>query len=251
MYSVPRSSIAENPYTSLLLCSYFPHNETTNSRSTLSWCQHLTIEVTIITVIRHGSLLLLHTPYLFDSQNYCLQWLTAVELGLLKGRHPLLEDVDVTINLSKGLTLVGSPSDRSFRSNKLLNLPNSDALDGYSIDPSLRKVGGGDNEAPIYSRYARDLKDLQSTGQQHETYRNLQNGSADDAEPGEKEAGSPVDGERGQVLQTAEMVMNMLDVTMPDTLTEEQKKKVLLICYLLTCGNFMNYLFFYFGGKLS
>lgn len=198
LYSVPRSSIAENPYTSLLLCSYFPHNETTNSRSTLSWCQHLTIE-----------------------------WLTAVELGLLKGRHPLLEDVDVTINLSKGLTLVGSPSDRSFRSNKLLNLPNSDALDGYSIDPSLRKVGGGDNEAPIYSRYARDLKDLQSTGQQHETYRNLQNGSADDAEPGEKEAGSPVDGERGQVLQTAEMVMNMLDVTMPDTLTEEQKKKVL------------------------
>ncbi|KAK4342367.1 hypothetical protein RND71_038183 [Anisodus tanguticus] len=198
LFSVPRSSIAENPYTSLLLCSYFPHNETTNSRSTLSWCQHLSIE-----------------------------WLTAVELGLLKGRHPLLED-DVTINPSKGLTLVGGPSDRSFRSNKLLNLPTSDALDGSSLDPSLKILDGGDIAATIYSRFGRDSgKDLRSTGQLQETYITLQNGSADDANSGEAEAGSPVDGERDQVLQTAEVVMNMLDVTMPDTLTEEQKKKVL------------------------
>ncbi|XP_049413537.1 uncharacterized protein LOC125876397 isoform X1 [Solanum stenotomum] len=198
LFSVPRSSIAENPYTSLLLCSYFPHNETTNSRSTLSWCQHLTIE-----------------------------WLTAVEVGLLKGRHPLLEDVDVAINLSKDLTLVTGPSDRSFRSNKLLNLPNSDALDSCSLDPSLKILEGGDIKETIYSRFGRDFKDLRSTGQLQEPYITLQNGSADDAEPREEEAGSPVDGERGQVLQTAEVVMNMLDVTMPDTLTEEQKKKVL------------------------
>ncbi|XP_055824137.1 uncharacterized protein LOC129892585 isoform X2 [Solanum dulcamara] len=199
LFSVPRTSIAENPYTSLLLCSYFPHNERTNSRSTLSWCQHLTIE-----------------------------WLTAVELGLLKGRHPLLEDVDVTINLSKDLMLVGGPSDTSFRSKKLLNLPNSDALDGSSLDPSLKIHEEGDIEAKIYSRFGRDFKDLRSTGQLQEPYSTLQNGSADDAEPREEEAGSPVDGERGQVLQTAEVVMNMLDVTMPDTLTEEQKKKVLM-----------------------
>ncbi|KAK4713823.1 hypothetical protein R3W88_019730 [Solanum pinnatisectum] len=198
LFSVPRNSIAENPYTSLLLCSYFPHNETTNSRSTLSCCQHLTIE-----------------------------WLTAVEVGLLKGRHPLLEDVDVTINLSKDLTLVGGPSDKSLRSNKLLNLPNSDALDSCSLDPSLKILEGGDIEETIYPRFGRDFKDIRSTGQQQEPYITLQNGSADDAEPREEEAGSPVDGERGQVLRTAEVVMNMLDVTMPDTLTEEQKKKVL------------------------
>ncbi|XP_006353768.1 uncharacterized protein [Solanum tuberosum] len=198
LFSVPRSSIAENPYTSLLLCSYFPHNETTNGRSTLSWCQHLTIE-----------------------------WLTAVEVGLLKGRHPLLEDVDVTINLSKDITLVCQPSNRSFRSNKLLNLPNSDALDSCSLDPSLKILEGGDIEETIYSRFGRDCKDLRSTGQLQEPYITLQNGSADDAEPREEEAGSPVDGERGQVLQTAEVVMNMLDVTMPDILTEEQKKEVL------------------------
>ncbi|TMW99052.1 hypothetical protein EJD97_003122 [Solanum chilense] len=198
LFSVPRSSIAENPYTSLLLCSYFPHNETTNSRSTLSWFQHLTIE-----------------------------WLTAVEVGLLKGRHPLLEDVDVSINLSKDVTLVGRPSDRSFRSNKLLNLPNSDALDSCSLDPSLKILEGGDIEETIYSRCGRDFKDLRSTVQLQEPYITLENGSADDAEPRGDEAGSPVDGERGQVLQTTEVVMNMLDVTMPDTLTEEQKKKVL------------------------
>jgi len=157
----------------------------------------------------------------------------------LKGRHPLLEDVDVTINLSKDLTLVGRPSNRSFRSNKLLNLPNSDALDSCSLDPSLKILEGGDIEETIYSRFGRDCKDLRSTGQLQEPYITLQNGSADDAEPREEEAGSPVDGERGQVLQTAEVVMNMLDVTMPDTLTEEQKKKVLLICYLMTCSNLL------------
>ncbi|CAN4110023.1 unnamed protein product [Withania somnifera] len=194
LFSIPCSSIAENPYTSLLLRSDFTHNGATNSRSTLSWCQHLIIE-----------------------------WLTAVELGLLKGRHPLLEDADVTINPFKGLTLVGRPSDRSFRSNKLLNLPNSDALDGCSLDPSLKVLEGGDISATIYPRFGRDLKDLRNTGLVQETYSTLQNGSA-----GEEEAGSPVDGERGQVLQTAEVVMNMLDVTLPDTLTEEQKKKVLV-----------------------
>nr|XP_033517238.1 uncharacterized protein LOC104116322 isoform X5 [Nicotiana tomentosiformis] len=194
LFSVPRSSIAENPYTSLLLCSYFPHDETTNGRSTLTWCQHLTIE-----------------------------WLTAAELGLLKGRHPLLKDVDVTINPSKGLTLVREPSYPSFRSNKLLDLPNSDALDGYSLDPSLQIFEGGDTAA----RFGRDSgKELRSTEKLQETFSTLQNGSAADAESGGEEAGSPVDGERG-MLQAAELVMNMLDVTMPDTLTEEQKKKVL------------------------
>jgi len=42
-----------------------------------------------------------------------------------------------------------------------------------------------------------------------------------------QEVGS-VDSERGQVLQTAEVVMSMLDKTMPGTLTEEKKKKVML-----------------------
>ncbi|KAI3985246.1 hypothetical protein MKX01_039491, partial [Papaver californicum] len=72
-FSIPRSAIAENPFTSVLLLSRLPSGMI-NEGSALSWSQGLVIE-----------------------------WLTAVELGFLKGRHPLLEDVDVTINPSKGL----------------------------------------------------------------------------------------------------------------------------------------------------
>ncbi|THG05526.1 hypothetical protein TEA_016679 [Camellia sinensis var. sinensis] len=40
-----------------------------------------------------------------------------------------------------------------------------------------------------------------------------------------KDEGNSIDDERGQVLQTAQVAMNMLDMTMPGTLTEEQKQK--------------------------
>lgn len=47
LFSVPRSLIAENPFTSLLLCSYLPSTSTVidGGRFALSWCQHVTIEV--------------------------------------------------------------------------------------------------------------------------------------------------------------------------------------------------------------
>ncbi|KAI3943546.1 hypothetical protein MKW98_021261 [Papaver atlanticum] len=34
------------------------------------------------------------------------KWLTTVDIGVLEGRHPLLEDIDVTINPSKGSSLL-------------------------------------------------------------------------------------------------------------------------------------------------
>ena len=40
---------------------------------------------------------------------------------------------------------------------------------------------------------------------------------------------SLVDKERRQALQTAQVLMNMLDATMPGTLMEEHKKKVLSV----------------------
>lgn len=45
LFSVPRSLIAENPFTSLLLCSYLPSSVIDGGRFALSWCQHVTIEV--------------------------------------------------------------------------------------------------------------------------------------------------------------------------------------------------------------
>lgn len=47
VFSVPRNLIAENPFTSLLLCSCLPSSGTDTDMSALSWCQLLTIEVTI------------------------------------------------------------------------------------------------------------------------------------------------------------------------------------------------------------
>ncbi|KAI3995389.1 hypothetical protein MKX01_040505, partial [Papaver californicum] len=105
-FSIPRSAIAENPCTSVLLRCRLPSG-VINEESALSWCQGLIIE-----------------------------WLTAVELGFLKGRHPLLEDVDVTINPSKGLSLVeGISSDEPKNSSKIPNLSEYDAL-AYDLDPA-------------------------------------------------------------------------------------------------------------------
>jgi len=46
-FSVPRNLIAKNPFTSLLLCSRLPPSVTDTDVSALSWCQLVTIEVTI------------------------------------------------------------------------------------------------------------------------------------------------------------------------------------------------------------
>ncbi|KAK9275755.1 hypothetical protein L1049_023024 [Liquidambar formosana] len=173
-----------------------------SARSVISWCQDLTIE-----------------------------WLTAVELGLLKGRHPLLKDVDVTINPSKGLALVeGKASDKGGRVNKLLDLTLSNALKGYSVVPRNDMLEENDNVARIRLRSRRDTEkvlELEDKALQQVHNGALQQTSSVDAELIQEDGVNPVDNERGQVLQTAQVVMNMLDVTMPDTLTEEQKKKVL------------------------
>ncbi|KAM1587503.1 hypothetical protein ACFX1X_026982 [Malus domestica] len=198
LFSVPRSLIAENPFTSLLLCSYLPSSVMDGGRSAVSWCQHVTIE-----------------------------WLTAVELGLLKGRHPL--DVDLPIDPSEGLSLVeGRLSNNSGA--KLLDLAQSDSLNGYTAGPANSMPEENDNAASFWIRSRRDSlrkSEVQNTGLQL-----VENGSpdqtkSDDQELVNEEEVSPV-GEKGQVLQTAEVVMKMLDVTMPDTLTEEKKKKVVL-----------------------
>ncbi|XP_059634677.1 uncharacterized protein LOC132277006 isoform X2 [Cornus florida] len=203
LFSIPHSLIAENPFTSLLLCSCFPSTVIGSDRFTISWCQHLTIE-----------------------------WLTAVELGLLKGRHPLLKDVDVTINPSKGFALAeGRASNKSDTINRLLNLRQSDALNGYSVVPSKEMLEGSDITTSIPSRFKRDLQinfKLEK-GLRQENNSAVQQTSSVDAELVKEGVGpmDSVDSETGKVLQTTQVVMNVLDVTMPGTLSEEQKKKVL------------------------
>ncbi|GFP85518.1 embryogenesis-associated protein emb8 [Phtheirospermum japonicum] len=191
LFSIPRGAIAENPYTSLLLCAYSPPSKIMDDTLTFSWCQHLTLE-----------------------------WLTAVELGLLKGRHPLLKDIDVTINPSKGLELVESrTSNKRARVDMLLDLNSGD-----STNPPLKMFNANDTATTNQSRSTKDI------GTPVFSPKGLQQ---EDNDLG-RQSGATVDtvveegtNDRGQVLQTAQVVMNMLDMTMPDTLSEEQKKKVL------------------------
>ncbi|XP_059431878.1 uncharacterized protein LOC132165366 isoform X2 [Corylus avellana] len=201
LFSIPRSLIAENPFTSLLLCSCMPSSVIGSGKSVTSWCQHLTME-----------------------------WLTAVELGLLKGRHPLLKDVDVTINPSESLALVeGRASEKSDEVDKLWDLSQANALNGYTVDPIKDMLEDSDTAADIYLRSRRNSRgnsDIEDKGLQEVENGAVQQISPVDAELVEEEVGSE-DSERGQVLQTAQVVMSMLDITMPGTLTEEKKKKVL------------------------
>jgi len=46
-FSVPRNLIAENPFTSLLLCSCLSSSVMDTDTSALSWCQLVTAEVAI------------------------------------------------------------------------------------------------------------------------------------------------------------------------------------------------------------
>ncbi|KAJ9687863.1 hypothetical protein PVL29_013878 [Vitis rotundifolia] len=196
LFSIPRSLIAENPFTSLLLCSCSPTTVILSGRSAISWCQNVTIE-----------------------------WLAAVELGLLKGRHPLLKDVDVTINPLKGLAfLEGRAPPNSSRVNKFFNPEKSSALSEHSMDPVSEMLAATNIRPGQDSWRNLEIEDKESRQVHNGT---LQQSSSVDAELIKEDVISSVDNERGQVLQTAQVVMNMLDVTMPGTLTEEHKKKVL------------------------
>jgi len=140
----------------------------------------------------------------------------------LKGRHPLLKDVDVNINPSKGLTLVES-RDKRVELNNLSSLSPTDTS-GYTIEP-INKI--------LQDIQSRSRKDSQRDLKLDEELQGVENDAVQqrrsvDAELIEQDSADSVDIERGEVLPTAQVVMNMLDVMMPDTLTKEKKKKVML-----------------------
>ncbi|KAK3007047.1 hypothetical protein RJ639_017066, partial [Escallonia herrerae] len=101
-----------------------------------------------------------------------------------------------------------------------LNFPQSHSFNANSLY-SLKASHSSSGEDPKKSYKVEDNK------WQQQTNGSLQQSSSADAESVKEEGVSPTEGERGQVVQTAQVVMNMLDMTIPDTLTEEQKKKVL------------------------
>ncbi|KAL5201549.1 hypothetical protein ABZP36_035903 [Zizania latifolia] len=189
LLSVPRSSISENPFTSLLLCSCVHSTVFTFERYAVLWCQNLALE-----------------------------WLSAVEFALLKGRHPLIKDVDITINPSKGLAFVEPqendrkvPNDNNFRQQPHFILYNSmpHGINGLLLDSTKEDSGANKKE----NSQVKNNGDI----------------NRENKDPYEEESEeTPEDDEKGHVLQSASLVMNMLDATMPGTLDDDQKKKVLV-----------------------
>ena len=154
-----------------------------------------------------------------------MQWLAAVELGLLKGRHPLLKDVDVTINPLEGLALVeGRATPKSSRVNKFFNPEKSSALSEPSMDPVSEMLAATNIRLGQDSWRNLEIEDKELPQVHNGT---LQQSSSVDVKLIKEGAISSVDNERRQALQTTQVVMNMFDATMPGTLTEEHKKKVL------------------------
>ncbi|KAK3133405.1 hypothetical protein QOZ80_6AG0536170 [Eleusine coracana subsp. coracana] len=189
LLSVPRSSISENPFTSLLLCSCVHSTIFTFQRFTVLWCQ-----------------------------NIALEWLSAVEFALLKGRHPLIKDVDITINPSKGLASV-EPQASDMKAAKRNSYHQQPELILYNNAPH------GINGLLIDS--AKEYSDTQNKENgQLKHIGDIDRVNRDSDEEGSEESSEDV--EKGQMLQSASLVMNMLDATMPGTLDDDQKKKVLV-----------------------
>ncbi|KAJ0243660.1 hypothetical protein HA466_0196870 [Hirschfeldia incana] len=200
LYSTPRSSIAENPFTSLLVCSSSP-NLIDGCTVAVSWCQDLAIE-----------------------------WLTAVELGLLKGRHPLLKDVDVTVNPSKGLILSDAKApEKGITAQKLAQVARGKTVNGYSVDPSRKTLEDSSitpkTSLPFGTELEKNVKI--DTGFDKPVNGGVSTSGPVDVELVEDNKSDEEESERGDMLQTAEVVVNMLDLTMPGTLKAEEKKKVM------------------------
>ncbi|XP_013667524.2 uncharacterized protein LOC106371951 isoform X2 [Brassica napus] len=199
-YSTPRSSIAENPFTSLLLCSSSP-NLIDGCTVAASWCQDLAIE-----------------------------WLTAVELGLLKGRHPLLKDVDVTVNPSKGLVVSEAKTpEKGITAQKLAQVARGKTLNGYHVDPSRKTLEDSyitpKSILPFGTELEKNVKI--DTGSDEPVNGGVSTSGPVDVELVDDNKSDEEESERGDMLQTAEVVVNMLDLTMPGTLKAEEKKKVM------------------------
>ena len=145
-----------------------------------------------------------------------MQWLSAVEFALLKGRHPLIKDVDITVNPSKGLAFTAPqpndkkvPKEDNFHEQAQFFLSNNfpHGINGLLNDSANGYSGAQNSKNGL-------LKDNGDIGRIIK--------EADAQEPEE----IPEDVEKGHVLQSACLVVNMLYATMPGTLDDDQKKKV-------------------------
>lgn len=161
-----------------------------------------------------------------------------MELGLLKGRHPLLKDVDITINSSRGLALVeGKTVEERGKTIRQLGYNWSDASSGYQSTRFIKKKLE-ESHSSIHTdlrsqNNSQSKSQLEDKGSLEIEVGVLNQTSSISEDMGKKDEVGSEDTEKGQVLRTAEVVMNILDMTNPGTLTDEEKKKVILYHLLI------------------
>ncbi|KAF3567766.1 hypothetical protein DY000_02018817 [Brassica cretica] len=159
-----------------------------------------------------------------------IQWLTAVELGLLKGRHPLLKDVDVTVNPSKGLVLSEAKTpEKGITAQKLAQVARGKTVNGYYVDPSRKTLEDSyitpKSSLPFGTELEKNVKI--NTGSDEPVNGGVSTSGPVNVELVDDDKSDEEESERGDMLQTAEVVVNMLDLTMPGTLKAEERKKVM------------------------
>ncbi|KAL2613381.1 hypothetical protein R1flu_025073 [Riccia fluitans] len=193
------------------------------------------------------------------SHGIALEWLTAVEVALLRGRHPLLNVVDLTVKPSKEWSSVGNqipsmtstqkvsttyqevPSANDMADSEIIDITGhaSDLFENSESDtqeesnatletlehkgPKNDVVAQGDHSL-IDGSVTKLTEDTVNTHIQGEK-RNEEDGKSSSVTEEQEHADEEV--ERGQVQLAAESVMKVLDVTMPGTLSAEQKQQVL------------------------
>jgi len=163
----------------------------------------------------------------------------------LKGRHPLLKDVDITINPSKGLSFINvDPSEESIsvqsrtretydsaqwflshenaNNDAFMKLTPSSRVNGFLVDQFANEKDG----VAQYKLNNNPKSESESGRQKSDTGLKEDRNADAPQDSSTNEGDSPTDIEESQVLQAAAVVMNMLDVTMPGTLDDWQKKKV-------------------------
>ncbi|CAH8362180.1 unnamed protein product [Eruca vesicaria subsp. sativa] len=159
-----------------------------------------------------------------------IQWLAAVELGLLKGRHPLLKDVDVTVNPSKGLVLSEAKTpEKGITAQKLAQVARGKTVNGFHVDPARKTLEDSyitpKSSLPFGPELEKKVKI--DAGSDEPVNDGVPTSGPVNVELGEDNMSDEEESERGDMLQTAEVVVNMLDLTMPGTLKAEEKKKVM------------------------
>ncbi|CAM6008624.1 unnamed protein product [Sphagnum balticum] len=205
MVSLPREALEKNPFTTTLVA--FPSKSSTISGGN--------------DARQFGSASPLHW-----SHSVAFEWLAAVEVALLKGRHPLLE---YSVNLA-----VKSANDNWHRGVDIVAQEKSGsdvAEDNSSRQLDVKTNNLGKDAATSIPEEKDETRDTTATTLNEEDGKEAttetSKAAAVESSPPE-EAGEPEEGsEAFKMRAAAESIMNVLDITMPGTLSNEKKQQVL------------------------